>query len=256
VGLSPEETEALLREAPQAYHTQINDLLLAGLLLAFQEWSGQSALLVDLEGHGREGLFEGVDLSRTVGWFTSLFPVWLELGEGAGVGEALKGVKEQLRQVPERGIAYGLLRYLSGDERLVEQLQGLARAEVSFNYLGQFGAGTEAGAGQEVSEARGHERSPKGQRAYLIEIDGLVSSGRLELSFSYGSKLHRRETVERLAQSYLEALRSLIAHCRSPEAGGYTPSDFADVSLSQDQLDSILSELGFTEDRSDELEAD
>ncbi len=92
---------------------------------------------MDLEGHGREDLFEGVDLSRTAGWFTTIYPVVLRLDAGVGPGEALKAIKEQLRGVPHRGIGYGLLRYLRGGEAS-ERLATLPAAEVSFNYLGQL----------------------------------------------------------------------------------------------------------------------
>ena len=115
VSLSAEETRALLQEVPEAYHTQINDVLLTALVQAFSRWTGARSLLVDLEGHGREEIFEDVDLSRTVGWFTTIFPVLLESGGGFHPGNALKSVKEQLRRIPNRGIGYGLLRYLSRD---------------------------------------------------------------------------------------------------------------------------------------------
>src|SRR5205823_313117 len=120
--LSAEETDALLHEAPAAYRTQINDILLTALLEATAAWSGQRSLLLDLEGHGREALFEDADLSRTVGWFTSLFPVRLVLGKGSGPGESLKSVKEQLRGIPQRGVGYGLLRHLRADAGLAGQL--------------------------------------------------------------------------------------------------------------------------------------
>src|SRR5204862_6042261 len=107
VALTEEETKALLTQVPAAYHTQINDLLLGALAQAISSWTGERALLVDLEGHGREALFEEVDLSRTVGWFTSMYPVLLELPASQDAGAAIKSVKEQLRATPNRGIGYG-----------------------------------------------------------------------------------------------------------------------------------------------------
>ena len=116
VSLTAEETRLLLQEVPRAYRTQINDVLLAALAQALSEWTGEKRVLVDVEGHGREEIVEGCDLSRTVGWFTTIFPVLLEVNNSSGPGETLKSVKEQLRRVPNRGIGYGLLRYLRGDE--------------------------------------------------------------------------------------------------------------------------------------------
>ena len=137
IGLNVEETQALLHEVPQVYHTQINDMLLTALLQAFNQWTGARMLLIDLEGHGREMIFDDVDLSRTVGWFTSIFPVFMQLADSEEPGQALMDVKEQLRKIPNRGIGYGLLRYMRQDD-IAGQLRAFPRAEVSFNYLGQF----------------------------------------------------------------------------------------------------------------------
>src|SRR5262249_16675648 len=107
------ETRALLEEVPAAFGTQVNDPLLAPLAEAFRAWSGRASVLVDVEGHGREDLFDDVDVSRTVGWFTSVFPIHLQAtGDAAGT---LNGVKEALRAVPERGVGHGLLRWSAGD---------------------------------------------------------------------------------------------------------------------------------------------
>ncbi|HVR99442.1 MAG TPA: amino acid adenylation domain-containing protein, partial [Thermoanaerobaculia bacterium] len=137
VSLEEEETRALLQEVPRAYRTQINDVLLAALTEALGAWTGSRHLLVDLEGHGREDLFEGVDVSRTVGWFTALYPVVLDLDGVYGPGATLKAVKERLRAVPDRGLGYGLLRYLATGEA-AETLRRQRQAEVVLNYLGQL----------------------------------------------------------------------------------------------------------------------
>ncbi|HEY7821143.1 MAG TPA: condensation domain-containing protein, partial [Vicinamibacteria bacterium] len=136
VRLNEEETRLLLQEVPWAYRTQINDVLLTALTQVVGRWTGSGAALLDLEGHGREELFEDVDLSRTVGWFTSLYPVRLELPE-CGPGEALKSVKEQLRRIPAKGSGYGLLRYQTEDQELARELARL-KPQLSFNYLGQL----------------------------------------------------------------------------------------------------------------------
>jgi amino acid adenylation domain-containing protein/non-ribosomal peptide synthase protein (TIGR01720 family) len=241
--LSMEETQALLQEVPKAYNTQINDVLLTALVQAFAQWTGDRSLLVDLEGHGREKIFDDVDVSRTVGWFTTLFPVLLNLGEASHPGDALKVVKEQLRGIPNRGIGYGLLRYLR-DDKIEETLETLPQAEVIFNYLGQFDQTfSELSLFGLAQESSGPTRSLQGKRCHLLEINGLVSGGQLRLDWTYSKNLYRKATLESLAQSFVEALRSLIAHCQSPAAGGYTPSDFPDVDLSQGQLEKALAEI-------------
>ena len=135
---SEEETLAVLQDVPRLYHTQINDVLLTALAQAFACWTGQRSLYLDLEGHGREDVLPGIDIPRTVGWFTSLFPVRLELGPVQHVGEELKAVKEELRRLPHRGMSYGVLRYLSDNPAIRQALEALPPAEISFNYLGQI----------------------------------------------------------------------------------------------------------------------
>ncbi len=244
VALTAEETGALLAEVPRAYRTQINDVLLTALARAASAWTGEGRLLVNLEGHGREDLFADVDLSRTVGWFTSMFPVLLDVRGAAGEGAALKAVKEQLRAIPRRGIGYGALRYL-GSEAARARLAALPEAELHFEYLGQTGgagAGESGGAGLlgGAAERAGAEISPRARRTHLLSVSGGVSGGRLRLAWDYSEALHRRETVERLAEGFLAELRALIAHCTAPEAGGYTPSDFPLAGLEQAALDELL----------------
>jgi amino acid adenylation domain-containing protein/non-ribosomal peptide synthase protein (TIGR01720 family) len=237
VSLTVEETQALLQEAPKAYRTQINDLLLTALAQSFSQWTESRTLLVDLEGHGREAIFDEVDLSRTVGWFTTIFPALLNL-EAWEPGEALKSIKEQLRAIPNRGVGYGLLRYLSGDKAIAARLRQLPQAEVSFNYLGQFDQLLPEGAPfGPATESVGPAHSPRGSRRYPLEINAFISRGRLQLEWTYSERIHRHETIEDLAQSYSSALRALIAHCLSTEAGGYTPSDFPLANLKQSKLD-------------------
>ena len=189
-----------------------------------------------------------MDLSRTVGWFTTLFPVLLDLRQTDPPGSALKSVKEQLRRIPNRGIGYGLLRYIKGDAAITEQLRSLPQAEVSFNYLGQVRS--DAVAEFKVPNSQRVQRAgtqPLGKRSHLLEVNALVTEGQLQLDWTYSSSLHQRATIENLAQGFLTALRSLIAHCQSPEAGGYTPSDFPLTQMSQDALDTAFASIEFEE---------
>jgi non-ribosomal peptide synthase protein (TIGR01720 family) len=251
VELNAEDTRALLQQVPQTYNTQINDVLLSALGLTLTSWIGQPSVRINLEGHGREDLFEGVDLSRTVGWFTTIFPVNLDLRGLVGLGDVLKSVKEQLRRIPQRGIGYGMLRYLRGDESLAAQLRSSPQPEIAFNYLGQFDQTTSAspfvsvdGPTASADGPTGPTRSPLARRSHLLSINGLVTNGRLRVDWGYSEGLHRRSTIERVAQSFIEALRSLIHHCTSAGAGGHTPSDFIEAGLDQQELDSLIAELG------------
>jgi amino acid adenylation domain-containing protein/non-ribosomal peptide synthase protein (TIGR01720 family) len=242
--LDEDETRALLTEVPPAYGTEINDALLAALLRVLGPWTGSPWLLLDLEGHGREPLSPDLDVSRTVGWFTSVFPVVLELPPEDGPGATLKAVKERLRAVPGRGIGYGLLRYLHPDPEVRRRLADLPRAEVGFNYLGQLDQVLGGDSPFSLApEPAGPSRDPRAARTHVLEIESRVSGGRLEVEWLYSRRRHRAGTIGRLADAYLDELRALIEHCRSRESRGYTPSDFPQMSFDQSELDRLLDDL-------------
>jgi non-ribosomal peptide synthase protein (TIGR01720 family) len=241
--LTEEETRALLQEVPSVYQTQINDALLTALAETFAKWAGNRSLLIDLEGHGRDPDVADVDLSRTLGWFTSIYPMLLATEPARDYGESLKSIKEQLRCIPQGGLGYGVLRYLGRDEA-AEKLLALPQPEISFLYLGQmdqvlsgsspFGPAAESG---------GPTRGLQTLRRYPLEVVGNVAGGRLTMAWTYSENLHRHETIEALAEGFINELRALIAHCLSTDEKGYTPSDFADFDWSQDDLDNIVSKI-------------
>ncbi|HKH48759.1 MAG TPA: condensation domain-containing protein, partial [Thermoanaerobaculia bacterium] len=246
VALGEEETGRLLQDVPRAYRTQINDVLLTALARVLCGWTGSESVLVELEGHGREEILDGVDLSRTVGWFTSIFPVLL--APRGGLEESLKAVKEQLRQVPSRGVGYGLLRYL-GDENVADRLRRLPHAEVSFNYLGQLDQTLQADSAFRLApESSGPSESPLSPRPHLLEVNGNVLGGRLRISWIYSESFHSAAAVEQLAEAFLETLRRLIDHCVLPGSVGYTPSDFPLARLDQAALDRLLGRDAGVED--------
>ncbi|HEY0496346.1 MAG TPA: amino acid adenylation domain-containing protein, partial [Kutzneria sp.] len=228
VRLDAAQTRALLQDVPGVYRTQVNDVLLAALGRVLSEWIGSSRVVVDLEGHGREDLFPGLDISRTVGWFTAIFPVSLEIdGDWA---RDLKAVKEQLRSVPHKGVSYGALRYLAGNVPAIEP-------SVSFNYLGQFdGAG----------EMALHE-DPASPRRHLLDVVGRVENGCLEFIWFHGTR-HSRATIEGLAAALRTALLEIIDHCGQPGVGGRTPSDFPLAGLDQSTVDRLVGDGRGVED--------
>jgi amino acid adenylation domain-containing protein/non-ribosomal peptide synthase protein (TIGR01720 family) len=244
VSLGQAETETLLHDIPAVYYTQIGEVLLSALAVALKQWSGQRLLLIDMEGHGRDPVSERTDVSRTVGWFTTVYPVFLELPGGESeVVEALKHVKEQMRRIPEQGLGYGLLRY-QGSESKQESLRELPQAEVLFNYSGQFDQTfSESGMFVMAQEERGSGRSSRNQRQHLLEITGAVLDGQLQLTWIYNQQIHTEETVERLAADFVAALGKLIEQCQWGELAGFTPSDFPEAELSQQELDELVAEL-------------
>jgi len=252
VMLSAERTHQLLQEVPAAYNTQINDVLVTALARTLSWWTTSAhqsengagaAVLVEMEGHGREEISERVDVSRTVGWFTSIYPVVLESKAAEEVGTALKRIKEQLRAVPRRGLGYGVLRYLGNGETSA-RLRTMRRAQVGFNYLGQLDQmlGEERWLGI-AAESGGAEREGSGQRVHAIEVSGYVVGSRLRMGWEYDGERYEREVMEAVAERYRQELEELIAHCVSEEAGGFTPSDFPDAEFNQTELDELMGQL-------------
>jgi non-ribosomal peptide synthase protein (TIGR01720 family) len=157
----------------------------------------------------------------------------------------LKQVKEQVRAIPQRGVGYGLLRYLSRDAEVVRKLGALRRAQLSFNYLGQLDQVFSGSSPFELAgESSGPRISPRASRRYLFDITGQVTGKQLQVFWRYSENIHRHDTVERLAQDFQAALRSIIAHCLASKIGGYTPSDFPEAHLSQQELDDLIAEFG------------
>jgi non-ribosomal peptide synthase protein (TIGR01720 family) len=249
VALSPAETQALLQQAPAAYGTQINDLLLTALLQTFVAWSGQTNLLLELEHHGREPLTvtppalgddgqesaDAFDLSRTVGWFTIAYPVRLTYQEG-GLSTLIPAVKQQLRNIPHHGHGFGLLRYLHQEPTLA----ALPLPAICFNYLGQFDGSSPAHQrlatpptllrgtaidgftmlerwqpfqATEFLVQNGHARTTT-----LFDLELLVVKGQLRLFWLYSANVHRASTVEALAAQFMDNLRKLIVHCQQVRA--------------------------------------
>ncbi|MEF3112182.1 amino acid adenylation domain-containing protein [Streptomyces chrestomyceticus] len=248
VRLSAEETRALLQQVPAVYRTRVDDILLSAYGRVLARWTGSPRTLVDLEGHGREELFEDIDLTRTVGWFTSIYPVALTVDPAADWATTLKSVKEQLRAVPGRGLGYGALRHLAGPDAPLGQ-PGRAVPQISFNYLGRFDTGAAAGSllrpGGDGVQLTGH---PGELRPHLLDAVSRVESGQLSMTWYYSEDVHDKETVERLAEQTAEALREILRHCADPAAGGVTPSDFPLAGLDQATLDQVAGDGRAVED--------
>jgi amino acid adenylation domain-containing protein/non-ribosomal peptide synthase protein (TIGR01720 family) len=239
VAVDAATTHALIHEVPQAYRTRIEDLFVTALALAFEEVTGARRLLVDLEGHGREEIVLGLDLTRTLGWFTSIYPVEVELPSGDRPGEAIKTIKERLRAVPDRGVGWGILSRL-GDEATRARLAALPRAEILFNYLGQQDAVV---LGSKLfrfaREGSGAWHAGSGRRSHPVEVLAKVADGVLGLTWTFTPAVHAEGTIRALAEGFARALAGLVAHCLAPGAGGLTPSDLPAASLSQPEIDGL-----------------
>ncbi|HEX9669307.1 MAG TPA: amino acid adenylation domain-containing protein [Thermoanaerobaculia bacterium] len=249
--LGAEDTRALLQEVARAFRARADEALLTALVLAFEPFTGEPSLLVDTESHGREELFDDLDLSRTVGWFTAVYPVEVEAAGPPGKRDpvaTLRAVKERLRAIPRRGLGYGLLHNLCG-EAVARELACGPQAEVMFNYLGQVDGGASAAGSAGAlfaiaAESPGALRSPRWQRPHVFEISALVAGGALRLTWRYSRSLHRRSTIEGLAERHLEHLRALVAASRAGEPTVAVPSDFPLIRTDQAKLDRLLKKFG------------
>jgi len=232
-----------LQAVPVAYRIQINEVLLTALVRAFTPWTGSNSLLIDLEGHGREEILDGVDLSRTVGWFTTIFPVVLDCKDSQTQVETLRAVKEQLRKIPHRGIGYGLLKY-GGNEAAAGKLRALPQAEMRFNYLSQIDRVFVDSPMFAVAPHRtGPAQSLKAKRAYLLNIIAMVTGGELRLEWTYSENIYRHETIEQVAQQYLQEVRMLIEQSRAGGEAVYSPSDFPSAKLTKEELEKVLARI-------------
>ncbi|MCB9419968.1 MAG: amino acid adenylation domain-containing protein [Ardenticatenaceae bacterium] len=241
--LTPEETAALLHEVPAAYNTRIDEVLLTALAQAYQTWTGSPSLSINLEGHGREEILANTDITRTIGWFTTLYPIQLHLSATGQPGDDLKVIKEQIRQIPNRGMEYGLLRYLHPDRELRGRLAEKGTAVLSFNYLGQFNEQNEAGLFRIVAGASESSFAPENQRLHILDVNSSIHNQQLHLNLHYSRELHHKQTIAQFGNELMRCLRGLIQHCQSPQTQGYTPSDFDKIALNQGELDDLLAEL-------------
>ncbi|WP_437759619.1 amino acid adenylation domain-containing protein [Sorangium sp. So ce1389] len=209
VALDAEETRRL-REVQRTRGAQLAEVLVTALAQVLADWTGNPGWWLDLEGHGREDLFADVSLLRTVGWFTTTYPVFVSVEGARALPEALQQVRGQLRRVPGRGFGHGALRYLCAREGVRERLAARPRPEVMFNYLGQFDPIVSRSSLFRLADGSyGDARHPQARRSYRLEINAFVMGGRLQISWRYSPALHRTETVTALAGAFLAALRSL-----------------------------------------------
>ncbi|CBL45096.1 Non-ribosomal peptide synthetase modules and related proteins [gamma proteobacterium HdN1] len=239
--LAPERTSHLLREVNRAYRTEINDLLLTALAKTLADWTGRTDILIDMEGHGREIFNDRVDLSRTVGWFTSIYPVRLAYDSALGLASNLKANKQRLHSMPNRGFGFGGLKSFSQSDALRREFAARPKSEIVFNYLGQFDSLIENSPWFAVATAsRGDEHSLESELPHTLSINSHIVEGALQVDWIYSADRFSEGTIQALADAYIANLQRLIEHCLSPDTFGYTPSDFPLAGLDQLSIDRLF----------------
>ena len=252
--LSADLTQDLLKNVNKAYHTEINDLLLASLAYVIARWSKCSKVIIGLEGHGREELFSEIDTTNTVGWFTNLYPLSLDLPMDLGDSDLIKSVKEQLRRIPEKGMGYGLLRYLHPSPKVRERLSKI-NWDIVFNYLGQIGNSTaNNGLISMASENEGNAKSEDFPIKEKLIINAFVVKEELSISIGFSKKQYRTNSIQKLGQQYIEVLTRLIRHCIQKEFPEFTPSDYnLNQNINYKELDNLNQLLTEKEVDGDEI---
>jgi non-ribosomal peptide synthase protein (TIGR01720 family) len=227
-------TENLLRNSNEAYHTKTEELLIAALMLGFEKWANIKSLCLGLEKHGRK--YNEIDLTNTVGWFTTYFPVSLKIEDGRNFKSSIISIKEKLRSIPNEGIGFGVLRYL-------KKLDGLTlKPPVIFNFLGTQKPFVSNVLGKGKFILKG-ARSPESERHHLLEINAFIEKGCLNFQISFSEKFHKPEIIQNFIELFEYELRQLIEHCSSHETSQYSPSDFPEANLSQDDFETLLNQI-------------
>jgi amino acid adenylation domain-containing protein/non-ribosomal peptide synthase protein (TIGR01720 family) len=243
-----EVTAALTEELPREHGAAVQEVLLTALVLAVTRQTGGRSALVELEAHGREPLFQDLDPSRTVGWFTAVYPVLLDLGRAVEPAGYLREVQRQLREVPDHGIGYGLLRYLRGDPEIAGGLASMLRAQLGFNYLGELERVLpESDLLAPAAESRGPERRGDARRTHELEVVASVGAGRLKLQCTVASERFGAGRIQSLLETFRDEVARLVRACRE-HADELRTAAVSDVELGEEELDSILTQIGGVEE--------
>ena len=232
IELDEQQTENLLKHVNDAYNTEINDILLAALSASLESWDGNDQHVVFLEGHGREEIIEEIDINRTVGWFTAMYPIVLTTA--SEVTQLIKQTKEYLRKIPNKGIGYGVLRYLTPNTafNLIPQ--------ITFNYLGQFDD-TFSNENMKLSTlSSGYDVSLENSKESILDVSGMIVNSKLKMDFMYNPKISDEAVINGLKEEFKTNLLAIMNHCLEKEESEMTVSDFDSKDISEDELDDIM----------------
>lgn len=232
--LSEDLTSDLVSDANRAYGTDTQDLLLASLSKTVKNHFGLEEILIELEGHGREDLISNIDITRTVGWFTSIYPFKLKFSS-ENLNSLIKSVKEDVNSVPRKGISYGLLRYTKGNESL-----DYGTPSIRFNYLGDLGGSIDNSLFSWSETSTGSDISTINQKTAVIEINAYISNKKLKISMDFDTTQIKKEDGVKFLEEYKSVINEVIAHCLNRDSVDFTPSDFSESDIPQDELDALF----------------
>ncbi|NWF50282.1 MAG: hypothetical protein HXY49_07050, partial [Ignavibacteriaceae bacterium] len=239
ISIPASETESLLIKAAPEFNLKVDELLIGCLMRAYNKWTGRRTLLLDLESHGREMNYAEIDVKRTVGWFTSIYPVYLDLKKEVQIVDQVNLIKEQLRAVQNNGIGFGLLKYIKG----IQELKEIPLAEIIFNHLGSFDNITDGGIFSAAKESVGPQVDENNHREHLIEVTSLISEGQLNIQFSYSKKVIKENRIIELANHYKDTLMEFLNLYNEGGVKKVIASDYKLKKITDQQLDKALKKL-------------
>lgn len=219
VAWNEEESDMILRKVHQASHIDAYNVMLTAFGMSLAAWSGGSKFRVEVEGHGRESIDEGINVSRTVGWFTSIYPIVLEISSSESAREALERTERMLNEIPNNGFNYGVLRYLS-DEKVRNGVQLKTKADVNFNYMGQFGREVSNEWFKLSSMPHGDTIGLDNKRAYLLEAIAMAANGQLTIRFVYSKHHFSVGAIQEFADIYREKIKQIVDCCMETKTAG------------------------------------
>lgn len=234
--LDAENTAFLLKDAHESYKTDTQILVTAALVRTLRQWTGKQKVTIEMENHGRH--IEDMDTTKTTGWFTAIYPLHIKR-EDSTIGDEIKTVKEAIRNVPNNGLGYGIMKYMTGSAESAN-FSKPKRAEVRFNYLGQFAGEVENSLFSYCPESTGSDVSPENHMTAALEINAMVINDVFTLDFNYNSNAHKDETISGLAQDYIKNLKEILDHIRGEDDVHFTSSDFDTVDLGEDDLEALF----------------
>ncbi len=236
--LEKELTKNLVFETNKTYNTKIEDILIAALVSTICNWSNLNHITLGLERQGRTIRGLDIDLENTVGWFTSFFPLSLKYDNNTETSQLIKSVKEQLRSIPNNGIGFGVLKYLKKMPSLEK-----FHSKIVFNYLGNTSASRSNEKLNFEFVKESIARHPESERNYEIEVNTQIINDSLIMKWSFTKDLYEEKTAQLISNKFIETLKEIIEHCKTADDVSYTPSDFSEVDLNQDDLDNLLSQF-------------
>ncbi len=231
--IDEETLNSLIEKSNEIYNIDLNEVLIIGLVLTLNKLTKKDEIIVELERHGREAVNDYIDVSRTVGWFTSMYPVYFSI-EYEDIEESIKSLKEQLRNIPNKGFNYSILKFLNGE------LKGQETKYVRFNYLGDFDNIIDKEKFKLSNIEFGLESDKNNSLTALIDIAAMIVNKKLKITVEYSRSKFKNETMENFVQTYVETLKLILDKCSNKDFKEFTPSDFDAVNISQEDLNALF----------------